>query len=135
MKLLLFLLTFSISTVFAQKSTHTIDIENKKCHKNAIPTTKAAIECERKALLAWEKEMNIFLNRLRSKGDQFDVVSLNASQKKWNDFFEADVVLYNSYLYKLYEGGTLSRVAILTYQKEQMRKRVLVLKSFFENLE
>lgn len=135
MRLVLFFLFFSVSTVFAQKETHTIDIKNKQCHENAIPTTSAAMLCENNALVASEKEMNSYLKLLKKKEKQIDIALLNESQKKWSEFYKVDVALYNSYLNKLYKGGTLSRVATITYKKERMRKRALSLKYFFEDLE
>ncbi len=128
-------LLFSMSTVFAQKPTHPIDVKNKQCHENSIPTTSAALSCENNALIAWEKEMNTYLERLKKKSKQLDIVLLIKTQKKWKEFFNADIAVHSSYISKLYEGGTLSRVAIITYKKEEMKKRALNLKHFFENLE
>ena len=131
----LLFLFFTVQLTFAQKATHPIDVKNKQCHENSIPTTSAAMTCENNALTAWGKEMNAYLERLKKKSKQLDVVLLEESQKKWQKFFNSDIVVYNSYLGKLYEGGTLSRVAILTYRKKGMRKRALDLKHFFEDLE
>lgn len=128
-------LFFSISIAFAQKSMHPIDVMNRQCRETSIPTTSAAMECEKSALTAWEIEMNTYLERLKKKREQLDIALLEESQRKWEAFFNADIAVYNSYLNKLYKGGTLSRVAILRYRKERVRKRTFDLEHFFEDLE
>ena len=117
-----FFLFFSTQLTFSQKATHPIDAKNKQCRENAIPTTSATMSCENNALKAWGKEMNMYLEHIKKKSKQLDIVSLEISQKKWHEFFNADIVVYKSYLNKLYKGGTLSRVALLTYRKNGIRK-------------
>lgn len=131
----LFLMLFSVNFVFSQNEKHSIDIENTKCHDNSIPTTNAAIKCESEALKAWETEMGTYLTLLKEKNTIIDTMSLQEVQKKWWSFYNADLALYESYLLKLYKGGTQSRVAILTHKKEAIRKRMLSLKAFYEDLE
>ena len=131
----LFFLFITTQLTFSQRAAHPIDVKNKQCHKNALPTTNASMSCESNALKAWKKEMDMYLEHIKKKSEQVDIASFEISQKKWQEFFKAEVVVYNSYLNKLYKGGTLSRVASLTYKKEKMRKRTLELKYFFENLE
>ncbi|WP_347173742.1 lysozyme inhibitor LprI family protein [Polaribacter uvawellassae] len=135
MRLVYLFLFFSMSTIFAQKSTHPIDIKNKQCHENAIPTTKAAMNCENEALISWNNEMKNYLELLKKKNKQIDIVLLEKSQKKWSDFYKTDVALQYSYLDRLYDGGTMSRIVKWTYRKEEVRKRALKLKHLFENLE
>lgn len=67
MRLVLFFFLFSVLSVFAQKVDYKIDIENKLCHENSTPTTSSAIKCERKALEAWQKEMNLYLARIKKR--------------------------------------------------------------------
>jgi len=132
---ILFSMLFSASNVFSQNEKHSIDIQNTQCQENSIPTTNAAMQCENEALKAWQTEMNNYLELIKEKSELIDVALLLDTQEKWDVFHNADVALYGSYLQKLYQGGTLVRVAIITYEKELVRKRALHLQAFYEDLE
>ena len=134
-KLISFFVLITMSNVFAQKLIHPIDIKNKECHENSIPTTLSAIKCENEALVSWNVEMSNYFKTLKEKGKQFDLGLLEKSQKKWAEYYKADLALQYSYLDKLFDGGTMSRVVKLTYRKEATRKRALELKDFLDKLE
>ena len=129
------LILFTVSFAFSQNEKHPIDIKNIQCHENSIPTTHAAMQCEDEALKAWQTEMNFYLEKLKEKSELINVALLLDAQEKWHAFHKADVALYASYLQQLYQGGTLGRVAIITYEKKLIRKRTLHLQGFYEDLE
>ena len=135
MRFVIFFFFLSMPTIFAQKLVHPIDIKNKRCHENSIPTTFSAIKCENEALVSWNTEMNNYLKTLRKKTKQFNLELLERSQKKWLEFYKEDVALQYSYLDKLFKGGTMSRIVKMTYRKEATRKRALELKMFLDKLE
>jgi uncharacterized protein YecT (DUF1311 family) len=127
-------LLLSVSIGFSQNEKHPIDINNEQCHDNSTPTTNSAVECESEALKAWENEMKTYLNLLKEKHAVIDTTLLQKAQEHWFAFYTTDTAIYNSYLNHLYQGGTLSRIAVITYKKATMRERALDLKAFYTDL-
>lgn len=131
--LLLFLLF--VSNSFSQEKSHRIDRENSKCLENAVPTTMGSIQCEQQALDAWKIELKKVITKIKSKPQLLDVALFQEMQTAWETFHKSSVSFYHSYYQKHYQGGTLARVAAITYEKRNVRKRVLYLLDFFDNLE
>ncbi len=132
----LLLLFFTISFYsFSQEKKHPIDVENSKCLQNAVPTTIGSIQCEQKALKAWKLELIKVLNQIKAKSSHLDVALFEETQKKWEAFHKSDVSFYHSYYRKNYQGGSLAMAAAASYEKRQLRERVLYLVAFYEELE
>ncbi len=131
--LLLFLSTTFYS--FSQEKGHSIDIENGKCLENAVPTTIGSIQCEQKALNAWKSELTKVLDQIKNKSELLDVALFEATQKNWEVFHKSDVAFYYSYYQKHYQGGSLAMAATVSYEKRQLRERVLFLLEFYEELQ
>ena len=137
MKNVLLLLLFLSTSFygFSQEENHPIDIENSKCLETAVPTTIGSIQCEQKALKAWKVELTNVLNLIKSKPTFIDIALLEKTQKKWETFHKSDVAFYYSYYQKSYQGGSLAMAAAGSYEKRQLRKRVLFLLDFYNELE
>lgn len=131
--LLLFLSTTFYS--FGQEKAHSIDIENSKCLENAVPTTIGSIQCEQAALKAWKIELEKVLKQLKAKPTLLDVALFEETQKRWKAFHKSDVAFYYSYYQKNYQGGSLAMAAAVSYEKRQLRERVLFLLDFYEELQ
>ena len=120
---------------FSQDSKHPIDVQNANCHDTAVPTTLGSINCELEAVKAWKVEMDSILLLLKAKEDLLDIALLEETQVKWVAFHESNVQFYHSYYQMSYQGGTMARVATVSYEKQQLRERTLYLKDFYEELE
>lgn len=132
------LLLFFFSTTFysfSQEKGHPIDVENGKCLENAVPTTIGSIQCEQVALKAWKIELEKVLKLLKAKPALIDIALFEETQKRWKAFHKADVAFYYSYYQKTYQGGSLAMAAKVSYEKRQLRERVLFLVDFYEELE
>ena len=120
---------------FSQENIHIIDSENSKCLENAVPTTIGSVKCEQQALEAWKIELKKVVTEIKSKPQLLNVALFEEMQLAWETFHKSSVTFYYSYYQKHYEGGTLARIATVSYEKRQIRKRVLYLLDFFKNLD
>ena len=119
----------------SQDGKHPIDIQNAKCLDTALPTTIGSINCELEAVKAWKAEIESILLLLKSKPDLLDIAMLEETQDKWLSFHESNVKFYHSHFQMTYQGGTMARVAAVSYEKQQLRERALYLKYFYDELE
>jgi len=125
---------FSTLFCFSQENNHIIDIENSKCLENAVPVTIGSIKCEQAALVSWKTEMDKALKQLKADPKLLDVALLKQTQSKWLAFHESDVTFYQSYYQIHYQGGSMAIAAAVSYEKRQLRKRVLYLLELYEEL-
>ncbi|MGH1385655.1 lysozyme inhibitor LprI family protein [Kordia sp.] len=134
-KFAFFFILLTIHISFSQEYTHPIDKENSKCLENAVPTTIGSIKCEQAALASWKTELSKVLKQLKAnpKLSNFDL--LEASQKKWLAFHKANLKFYYAYYQKQYQGGSMARAAVVTYEKRHLRERVLYLLDLLEELQ
>jgi uncharacterized protein YecT (DUF1311 family) len=135
MKNFIILFSFLITSYsFSQENRHSIDIENGKCLENAVPTTIGSIKCEQAALASWKTELDTILKKLKADPTLLNVSLLEETQAKWLAFHKSDVKFYHSYYQIHYQGGTMARAATVSYEKRQLRERVLYLLEFYEEL-
>ncbi|MCH2193577.1 lysozyme inhibitor LprI family protein [Kordia sp.] len=134
-KIVLFFAMLLTNFCFGQQTAAIIDQENRKCVENTTPTTKGSVECEKEALAAWEKLMNEVLLQLKANSKNTAVNLLFDSQTHWVKFQKEDLAYYKAFYHKLYEGGTVTMVAVATHEKQQFRERTLYLLSFLELLQ
>ena len=119
---------------FAQQDLHPIDIKYINCIEQAVPTTIGSINCEKEALKAWEAEMDTVLQLLKVNHELLDVGLLEETQDKWLAFHKKQIQFYYSYYQIQYQGGTMARVAALSYEKRHLRERVLFLQELYEEI-
>lgn len=119
---------------FSQENRHPIDVENSKCLENAVPTTIGGIKCEQAALASWKTILDKALKQLKADPKLLDATLLDDTQSKWLAFHESNVKFYYSYYQIHYQGGTMARAAVVSYEKRQLRERVLYLLDLYEEL-
>lgn len=136
MKKRIFIIAFLLGSLgFSQEYTHPIDKENGKCLENAVPTTIGSIKCEQAALASWKTELSKVLKQLKANPKLLSFDLLEASQKKWLAFHKANLKFYYAYYQKQYQGGSMARAAVVTYEKRHLRERVLYLLDLLEELQ
>ncbi|WP_046756698.1 lysozyme inhibitor LprI family protein [Kordia jejudonensis] len=136
MKHTVVLLLFLIITLysFGQEKRHSIDAENSKCLENAVPTTIGSIKCEQNALQAWKAALSEVIEQIKTETTLVNVALFENAQKNWETFHKSDIAFYVSYYRKNYQGGSLAMAAATSYEKRQLRERVLYLLDFYEEL-
>lgn len=134
-KFAFFFILLTIHISFSQEYTHSIDKENSKCLENAVPTTIGSIQCEQAALKAWNLELTKVLKQLKADPKLIDIPLLEDAQTKWLAFHKANLNFYYSHYQKHYQGGSMARAAMVSYEKRHLRERVLYLLDLLEELQ
>lgn len=132
--LMLTILLLQVLPSVAQYDKNPIDIQNKNCLENAVPTTIGSINCEKEALESWKVEMSTILQRLKINKELLDISLLEKTQTNWLAYHESNVKFYFSYYQIQYQGGTMARAAALSYEKRHLRERVLYLTNLYIEL-
>jgi len=132
--LILIILLFPSFLSIAQDDIHPIDFQNKNCLENAVPTTIGSIKCEMEALEAWKLELSEILKRLKTNKELLDISLLEEAQANWLIFHESSLKFYYSYYQIQYQGGTMARAAVVSFEKRQLRERVLYLADLYIEL-
>lgn len=129
-KLVYIIVLLTINFSFSQS--HPIDVENRKCLENTMPTTLSGAKCEHTATASWKKLMDSTLQKLKANPKQLSVALLEDSQKKWLEFQKSDLA-FRSALYRIQnQGGTMTIAATATHEKRQFRERTLYLLELLE---
>ena len=130
------LLLFIATIIFSQdkqKKIHPIDAECIKClDKPENQTTLGMINCNQKAKKAWEAEMNKYYQLLMKQLSAEQKTKLTSAQDAWVKY-KTQEFSFSSDLY-LGMGGTMWKIVATDNQKEIVKERTLLLKSYYESL-
>ena len=114
----------------SEDSLHLIDLAWEACLDDSTHhTTDDIIQCELKALEAWQEEMEKQYHLLMDSLDSEQKALLQLSQERWEAFYKADAELFNQYYYS--QGGTLWPAFSLSHNRELVRERARDLSALF----
>jgi len=126
------------TTAFSQESlpkvvANPIDVSQKGClDSTQNQTTLGMISCNVRAEQAWDKELNRYYKLLMGILSTDEKTKLKASQIKWLEFRDAEVVTANTIYTDM--QGTMWKIVAVGTKMEMVKQRALELKSYYDNL-
>ncbi|MEI7596039.1 MAG: lysozyme inhibitor LprI family protein [Bacteroidota bacterium] len=134
-----FLLCFAFALIckgaFAQaiENKHEIDIQLQKClDSTANQTTVGMIDCTRRAMDAWDSELNKYYKQLMNILSEEEKEKLKLAQQKWLLYRDTEISLAGTVFNNL--QGTIWRIVAAERQMDIVKQRALGLKSYYETL-
>lgn len=120
--------------LFSQTETKDlIDIQCEACLDSIEnQSTQGMVECERKALAAWDKELNKYYNLLMGISDKSEKAKFKTAQKNWLTYKKSERDFYETAYYN--EQGTIYQLFAAGRETELTKTRVVELKSYYDVL-
>lgn len=113
------------------KKLHPIEIEEQECMKKVDYTTAGMNECSDKAMNAWFKEIDKYMNLLKEITSEEEYANILKAQTKWKDYQEAEFVAISIIMNK---QGTIFQNILSGEECGLVKQRALDLRSFYETL-
>ncbi len=136
MKKLFLLLSITLCTnllLSSQAEKHPIDIQCEAClDSTENQSTLGMVECERKAMAAWDKELNKYYNLLMAVLDDDEKTKLKTSQKNWLTYKKSEKDFFETAYYN--EEGTMYQIFAASRATELIKNRVLELRDYYNEL-
>jgi uncharacterized protein YecT (DUF1311 family) len=121
-----------VSISYSQDEKHIIDINLEECLDiDSNQTTYSMIDCSKKAIIKWDKELNHFYNLLIENLSIDEAILLKLSQNQWTIYreqeFQFSTKIYNNM------DGTIWNIVNVNRHKDIVRSRAIELKEYYND--
>lgn len=110
---------------------HPIEIEEQKCMKNANYTTTGMSECSYKAMDMWFKEIDKYLDLLKTVTSEEEYSNILKAQENWKKYQESEFVAISIIINK---QGTISQNILSGCETGLVKQRAVDLRNLYERL-
>lgn len=121
--IILFCCLFCYKSGYGQ-TVRQIEKSYRDCLESGIPTTQSSLNCTYSYLLKYESVLVKKLTDLTEKLPEHLAEKLFENQTVWKQWLKSEVSFYQTFYTKVYQSGSMVRMAVLTKKMELVKNRI-----------